>query len=110
MQHPNGVLAELLAQLDLGSSVAETDQLLEVARVETSAFRDLLNDKVDLVPGTKGSGKSALFRIFVQFLPDHLLKQRRVVVAHGVEDPGDPVFDAFRGEFEQLDEREFVAF
>lgn len=110
MHHSNGVLAELLAQLNLGSSVAETDQLLEVARVETSAFRDLLNDKVDLVPGTKGSGKSALFRIFVQFLPDHLLEQRRVVVAHGVDDPGDPVFDAFRDDFEKLNEREFVAF
>jgi hypothetical protein len=39
MQHQNAVLAELLAQLDLGSSVAETDQLLEVARVETSALQ-----------------------------------------------------------------------
>jgi len=110
MQHRNDALAELLAGLDLGTSVAETDRLLEVARVETSAFRDLLSDRVDLIPGTKGSGKSALFRIFVQFLPDMLLEVRRVVVAHGVEDPGDPVFDAFRDEFEKLDEREFIAF
>jgi hypothetical protein len=110
MHHPNGTLADLLASLDLGTPVAETDRLLEVARVETSAFRDLLNDRVDLIPGTKGSGKSALFRIFVGFLPDVLLTARRVVVAHGVEDPGDPVFDAFRDEFERLDEKEFVAF
>jgi len=110
MQHRNDALAELLATLDLGTSVAETDQLLEVAKVETSAFRDLLNDKVDLIPGTKGSGKSALFRIFVQFLPDMLLNAQRVVVAHGVEDPGDPVFDAFRDDFKQLDESDFVAF
>ncbi|MGI9069317.1 MAG: hypothetical protein ACR2HX_23315 [Pyrinomonadaceae bacterium] len=66
MTHPNRTLTALLKQLDLGSSVAETDNLLEVARVETSAFADLLNDRVDLVPGTKGSGKSALFRIFVR--------------------------------------------
>jgi hypothetical protein len=110
MSHRNYTLADLLARLDLGTPVAETDRLLEVARVETSAFRDLLSDRVDLIPGTKGSGKSALFRIFVGFLPDTLLRARRVVVAHGVEDPGDPVFDAFRDEFRRLDEREFVAF
>lgn len=110
MSHNNETLADLLSALDLGTSVAETDQLLEVARVETSAFRDLLNDRVDLIPGTKGSGKSALFRIFVHFLPEMLLQSRRVVVAHGVEDPGDPVFDAFREEFQRLDESGFVAF
>ena len=110
MAHDNSKLAELLADLDLGNPVAETDRLLEVARVETSTFRDLLGDRVDLVPGTKGSGKSALFTIFVKFLPDSLLRARRVVVAHGVDDPGDPVFDAFRDEFERLDERDFVAF
>jgi hypothetical protein len=36
--------------LDLGVSIAEIDTLLEIARVETSAFADLLNDKVDHVP------------------------------------------------------------
>jgi hypothetical protein len=96
--------------LDLGTSVAETDRLLEVARVETSTFADFFNDRVDLIPGTKGSGKSALFRTFVQFLPGVLLKSRRVVVAHGVEDPGDPVFNAFREDFDRLSEDEFVAF
>jgi len=65
MAHSNKELAHILEQLDLGSSIAELDKLLETARVETSAFSDLLNDKVDLIPGTKGSGKSALFRIFV---------------------------------------------
>ena len=69
MDHKNRIIADLLHGLDLGSSVAESDTLLEIARVETSAFTDLLNDKVDLIPGTKGSGKSALFRIFVEYLP-----------------------------------------
>jgi len=110
MPHSHETLADLLANLDLGSSVAEQDQLLEVARIETSAARDLYNDRVDLIPGTKGSGKSALFRIFVHFLPRALLEQRRVVVAHGVDDPGDPIFNAFRDEFERLDENAFVAF
>src|SRR5438477_431782 len=60
----NEQIVDALKYLDLGSGIAEHDTLLDVARVETSAFSDLLNDRVDLVPGTKGSGKSALYRIF----------------------------------------------
>jgi hypothetical protein len=56
--------ANLLAGLDLGSAVAESDNLLETARVETSVFDDLLADRIDLIPGTKGSEK-----MFVDFLP-----------------------------------------
>jgi hypothetical protein len=110
MAHSNKVLSTLLQGLDLGSSVAETDTVLETARIETSAFSDLLNDRVDLVPGTKGSGKSALFRIFVDFLPDFLLSHRKVVVAHGIQAPGDPVFHAFLDRFSELTEEEFVSF
>jgi len=110
MTHQNKILSEVLQRLDLGSSVAESDTLLETARIETSAFADLLNDRVDLIPGTKGSGKSALFRIFVDFLPDFLLTQRKVVVAHGIQAPGDPVFHAFTDRFSKLSEEEFVSF
>ena len=83
--HNHKTAATLLEVLDLGSSIAELDNLLHTARVETSAFSDLLQNKVDLIPGTKGSGKSALFRIFTDFLSGHLLRSRKVVVAHGVE-------------------------
>src|SRR5712691_803977 len=110
MPHQNKVLSALLQGVDLGYSIAEEDTLLEAARIETSAFTDLLNDRVDLVPGTKGSGKSALFRIFVDFLPDFLLSQRKVVVAHGIQAPGDPVFHAFADRFAKLSEEEFVSF
>ena len=48
--HLHAKAAELLEELDLGVSIAEIDTFLETARVETSAFADLLNDKVDLVP------------------------------------------------------------
>lgn len=85
MKHQKSQLATLLKDIDFGSSVAETDGLLEAARVETSVFADLLADRVDLVPGTKGSGKSALYRIFVDFLPGYLVQQRRIVIAHGVQ-------------------------
>lgn len=110
MTHSNKTLSTLLQRLDLGSSVAESDTLLEAARIETSAFTDLLSDRVDLIPGTKGSGKSALFRIFVDFLPDILLRDRKVVVAHGIQTPGDPVFHAFTDRFSKLSEEEFVSF
>src|SRR6267142_676627 len=110
MTHPNKVLSALLQGLDLGYSIAEEDTLLEAARIETSAFADLLNDRIDLISGTKGSGKSALFRIFVDFLPDILLRHRKVVVAHGVQAPGDPVFHAYIDQFTKLSEQEFVSF
>src|SRR6267143_636469 len=100
----------VVRNLNLGSSVAELDGLLESARVETSVFAYLLNDKVDLIPGTKGSGKSALFRMFVDFLPSLLLKQNKVVIAHGIEKQGDIVFHAYKDQFEILDEDEFVSF
>jgi hypothetical protein len=38
MQHNNTDLAKILPRIDLGSSVAELDNLLETARVETSVF------------------------------------------------------------------------
>lgn len=108
--HQNKILSDLLRGLDLGSSVAESDTVLETAKIETSAFSDLLNDRVDLIPGTKGSGKSALFRIFVDFLPGILLRERKVVVAHGIQAPGDPVFHAFIDRFSTLSEEEFISF
>src|ERR1039458_4953632 len=110
MTHQNKALSILLQRLDLGYSIAEEDTLLEAARIETSAFTDLLNDKVDLIPGTKGSGKTALFRIFVDFLPRHLLDNNKVVVAHGVQKQGDQVFLAYKDEFEKLTEDQFVNF
>ncbi|MEE9130846.1 MAG: hypothetical protein V3T84_12565 [Phycisphaerales bacterium] len=110
MRHDKAEIAHLLTHLDLGSSVAEEDTLLERARVETSAFSELWLDKVDLIPGTRGSGKSALYRIFVDYLADSLLDHRKVVIAHGVQRHGDPVFQAYKTQFEQLDEEDFVAF
>src|ERR1035438_4117529 len=110
VKHIKGHLATMLSDLDLGSSVAATDNLLEAAQVETSVFSDLLADRVDLVPGTKGSGKSALYRIFVDFLPEYLIEQRKVVIAHGVQSHGDSVFHAFSDQFERLSEADFVDF
>lgn len=103
-------IARVLAAIDFGSTIAEQDTLLETARVETSVFSDLLQDKIDLIPGTKGSGKSALYRIFVDFLAVILLSHRKVVVAHGVQQFGDNVFLIYKEHFDKLSEDDFVSF
>ncbi|HML96610.1 MAG TPA: hypothetical protein PKC29_14400 [Thermodesulfobacteriota bacterium] len=110
MAFRNQDIKEIIQGIDLGSSIAEQDTLLQTSRVDTSVFSDLWNDRIDLIPGTKGSGKSALYRIFVEFLPDVLLDNRKVVIAHGVNHHGDKVFHAFNQEFQQLSEDDFVNF
>ncbi len=108
--YSNSSLNQILENLDLGSGIAEEDNLLEATRLDTPVLADLLNDRVDLVPGNKGSGKSALYRIMVEFLPAMLLTNKKVVIAHGVSRHGDPIFSAFKEEFEQLSESDFVDF
>lgn len=54
----------LLRDLELGSSVAEFDQALDRYFVETEAFRALALDRADIISGEKGTGKSALYRVF----------------------------------------------
>jgi hypothetical protein len=102
--------AELLGGLDFGSTVAELDNLLETARVETSVFDDLLADRVDLIPGTKGSGKTALYRMFVDFLPKMMLTNKKIIIAHGVQQRQDTVFLAYKAQFDKLSESDFVDF
>lgn len=102
---------KLLLALDFGSSVAESDPLLEEASIETSAFMQLAQDSIDLIRGTKGSGKSSLFIIFSRKgMADFLLEKYNIVIVNGVEPQGDPVFQAFHDNFKQLDEIEFQNF
>lgn len=103
-------IARILPAIDFGSTIAEQDTLLETARVDTSVFSDLFHDKIDLIPGTKGSGKSALYRIFVDFLSATLLSHKKVVVAHGVQQFGDNVFLIYKEHFDKLSEEDFVSF
>ncbi len=56
-------MKEVLRPLDLGNSVAEFDDSLEKYFVENEAFHALVNGKVDVVAGDKGTGKTALYRI-----------------------------------------------
>lgn len=56
---------ELLLDCDFGDDVADNDLRLSQYFLETGSFDDVVNDRVDLILGEKGSGKSAIFRQIV---------------------------------------------
>ena len=78
--------------------------------VQTPHFSDILFDRVDLVLGSKGAGKSSLFRIFGELLTSSLLKNEAVVTVTGVETKGEPIFKAYSPNFEKFSEAQFEAF
>jgi len=102
--------ADLLQQFDVGASIAEDDDLIYECRVETAVFSDLMADKLDIVRGTKGSGKTALFRLITQYFARMLLHDHRIAIVKGVETVGDPIFLKYRAEFDALTETEFENF
>jgi hypothetical protein len=55
-------LKSILRDIRFGGDVAENDNNLDKYFIETSYFRDIVDDQVDLVLGPKGSGKTAIFR------------------------------------------------
>jgi len=87
---------ELLKSLNLGTSAAETDTKLIEARIETDIFGELVRDEIDIIRGIKGSGKTALFRIFNEHLSRSFYKDDGIILVPGVETAGDPVFQEQR--------------
>src|SRR6056297_576699 len=84
-------MKDLLAVLNLGNSVAEFDDALESYFVETEPFRALVEGRVDVVAGDKGTGKTAIFRILerrYRQLPE--LEDTEVITAFNLT--GNPVF------------------
>jgi hypothetical protein len=82
-------LHDHLQGIDLGNGIAEHDNLLRRCLVETQHFTDLLYDRIDLILGSKGAGKSSLFRMFGEILEDTLLEKWKTVVIAGVETKGE---------------------
>lgn len=99
----------IINDLHVGNSVAENDSLLEDARVETPVFNDVMNDKFDIVPGRKGAGKTAIFKI-ISILSDWLLRHRQIVILTGVDSAGEPIFNRFKDEFSKFTEDDFENF
>lgn len=100
---------DLIESLTIGSSVAEKDEFLESAKIETPVLDDLLADKVDLVLGTKGSGKTSLFRLLSD-ANEVLLAKGNIHIITGVEPQGDPVFNQFHKQFEKFSTLDFENF
>lgn len=99
-----------LDEFDLGASTAENDPLLEVAKIETQEFYDLyLHDRIDIVKGIKGAGKTALYRLF-WLLRDHMADEKNLFCVFGIEPTGDPVFRQFQTDFKNYNEIEFENF
>ena len=107
---PHQDCIELLRVFDVGSPIAENDVLLNEARVETAVFAQLLCDSVDIIRGTKGSGKSALYRLFTTYLLEWLRNNHSVAVIRGIEVTGDPIFLKFRNQFVSFDQVAFQNF
>jgi hypothetical protein len=81
----------LLTQLNIGNSVAEFDEALDRYFVETEAFRGLSTNQADIIAGEKGTGKTALYRVFkTRYTSIPELKQ--VEVISGFNPVGNPVF------------------
>jgi hypothetical protein len=100
----------LLSEFDLGASTAENDPLLETAKIETQEFHDLYwHDRIDIIKGMKGAGKTALYRLFY-FLQDYSIEKNGIYCVFGIEPTGDPIFRIYEKEFEQFTEIEFQNF
>jgi hypothetical protein len=97
----------LLRSLELGSSVAEFDQALDRYFVETEAFRALIFDKADIISGEKGTGKSALYRVFSRRYTK-IPELKKVEVVSGFNPAGNPVFQKL-GTVQTLTESEYIS-
>jgi hypothetical protein len=103
-------LCDRLQSINLGAGVAEQDDLLWSCAVKTPHFLGLWRDEIDLITGSKGSGKSSLFRIFGELFVKDLREKKRTLVVTGVETSGQPVFKLYADRFQKFDEAQFEIF
>lgn len=96
----------LLQGLDLGKSVAEFDEDLERYFVATNTFHELINDRVDIVAGDKGTGKTAIYR-FIQKKHVDFPELTDVNIIAAFNPQGNPVFHSLT-EKDALAESQYV--
>ena len=99
-------IRNLIGNLDLGKSVAEFDEALETYFIETNAFRELISDKIDIIAGDKGTGKTAIYRILHKKYPT-LPSLHATEVLAAFNPIGNPVFQKL-GEHAVQEEGEYI--
>lgn len=82
---------ELLSKLNLGTSVAEFDEDLENYFVETNVFREFIRDRVDIIAGDKGNGKTAIYR-FINRRHSEIEELKDVLIVPAFNPSGNPIF------------------
>ena len=95
-----------LNQMNLGNSVAEFDDALDRYFIETHAFRALVRNEADLIAGEKGTGKTALFKVFQRRYPS-IPELAKVEVVSGFNLSGNPVFQRL-GQVPALSEGQYA--
>src|SRR5262249_6115774 len=84
-------IVDMLRTLDLGSSVAEFDQMIDRHFVITSAYQDLIEGKADIIAGDKGAGKTTIYR-YLQTQYRNIPQLNNVEIVSGFNPSGSPVF------------------
>ena len=100
-------MKDALRSLELGNSVAEHDAALEKYFVENEAFHALVDGKVDVIAGDKGTGKTALYRI-IKKRHREISKIQSVEIISGFNPAGSPIFQRLVQE-EPLTEGQYIS-
>ncbi len=83
--------AELIQKIQFGKRIAEDEkEQLKNYFVETDEWRRIYNGEIDIVYGTKGSGKSAIYSILSDKIDD--LIENNILLISGEKPRGTPVF------------------
>lgn len=101
-------VSEILNDLNLGKSVAESDRRLDSYFIDTHTFNVLTKGQRDIVAGDKGTGKTALYRILMaRHRQLEHLRTTEIVTAFNIS--GSPVFQQLLAIPEQT-EGQYIAF
>lgn len=84
-------MVDYVRSISIGNSVAEYDDALDKYFVETEAFRALIEGRVDVVAGDKGTGKTALYRM-VTSRHRQLPELKTIEILTAFNPTGSPVF------------------
>jgi len=82
---------EILEKLDFGNSIAEYDDNISHYYINTPATLDIVNDRYDIIKGTKGSGKTAMLVAICSNQQSYSQLQGKLLIK-AIQLKGDPDF------------------